>query len=31
MTTAPIAQTPGRRTPPWSWYTDTAILQRLAI
>jgi choline monooxygenase len=28
MTAVPISQTPGRRTPPWSWYTDPAILQR---
>ncbi|HTU32130.1 MAG TPA: aromatic ring-hydroxylating dioxygenase subunit alpha [Solirubrobacteraceae bacterium] len=28
MSAAPVTQVPGRRTPPWSWYTDPAILRR---
>jgi choline monooxygenase len=28
MATTPNTQTAGRRTPPWSWYTDPEILRR---
>jgi nitrite reductase/ring-hydroxylating ferredoxin subunit len=28
MSAVPTTQVPGRRTPPWSWYTDPAILRR---